>query len=187
MIVPSDYILKAVMRNFRQTSHCMVPHYICAIVRGRIKGAGVSVYTIWHCPLGLPSANMRINEMGIPSANISLSVWEFKGAGVSVYAIWHCPLGLPSANMRINEIGIPSANISLTVLEFKGTGVPLFSYWHWEALAGSANISLIDKILWSISKNSFFPTSLLESNNSQIQKERHTKVSVHTVSLRISM
>jgi len=30
MIVPSDYILKAVMRNFRQTSHCMVPHYICA-------------------------------------------------------------------------------------------------------------------------------------------------------------
>ena len=32
----------------------------CAIVRGKIKGAGVPIYAIWHCPLGLPSANMRI-------------------------------------------------------------------------------------------------------------------------------
>ena len=31
---------------------------ICAIVRGRIKGAGVLIYAIWHCPLGLPRANM---------------------------------------------------------------------------------------------------------------------------------
>ena len=49
----------------------MVPHYICAIVLRRIKGTSVPIYAIWHCLLGLPSANMRINEIGIPSTNIS--------------------------------------------------------------------------------------------------------------------
>ena len=28
----------------------------CAIVRGKITGAGMPIYAIWHCPLGFPSA-----------------------------------------------------------------------------------------------------------------------------------
>ena len=35
----------------------------CAIVRGMIKGDGVPIYAIWRCTLGLPSANMRVNEI----------------------------------------------------------------------------------------------------------------------------
>ena len=40
-------------------------------MRGRIKGAGVPIYAIWHCTLGLPSANMRVNEISALPARAS--------------------------------------------------------------------------------------------------------------------
>ena len=54
---------------------------ICAIVCGRIKGAGVPIYAcIWHCTLGLPSANMRVNEiMALPARGSQCHAYENTG------------------------------------------------------------------------------------------------------------
>ena len=48
------------LRLMKESSHKYYERYTYAIVRGRIKGTSVPIYAIWHCPLGLHSANVRI-------------------------------------------------------------------------------------------------------------------------------
>ena len=48
-------------------------------MRGRIKGAGVPIYAIWHCTLGLPSANMSVNEILALPARASQCQYENSG------------------------------------------------------------------------------------------------------------
>ena len=91
---------------------------------------------------------------------------RIKGASVPIYAIWHCPLGLPSVNMRIVAHRAPL--ISHALNEILALGIPRYTSGQLVRIA-----PFLRKLhSWKI-------------NNREIQKN-DTKVSVHTVSLRIS-